>query len=165
MRNLYLAPPRAGFLAAVVAMATVACAQAQLTQPAISLAKPTTAVAEGLPHAIDPALAEDYRQFQTAAVGSSSLPEVFTFIFNTGTTLTGISASNDFHVIGGNCAKGRTYGKGEACTVEVAFTPKGPGHRPLSMSVSPCTQIMPSSSMLAPGYTVASRVSPARTTC
>ncbi len=55
--------------------------------------------------------------------------EVVEVAFNASTKVTGIAATNDFHVEGGTCRANQVYGPGDTCTVLVAFKAKGPGKR------------------------------------
>ncbi len=125
--------PRAGTLAMALALAALPLALAQRSElqsgPAITLVKSTPAENAPLRQAAMRAGGEDYRQFAKTKVGKSSEPEVFTLSFHATTKVTGISASNDFHVSGGTCIEGHTYSAGDVCSVEATFTPQGPGHR------------------------------------
>jgi hypothetical protein len=73
--------------------------------------------------------AQGYRHFGTARLKEPSAPQTFTLSFHQSTQLTGIVAKGDFAVTGGTCAESRSYTAGDACTVEMIFTPRGPGHR------------------------------------
>ena len=73
--------------------------------------------------------AQNYRSFGRLKVGQTADPQTLTFAFQEPTKLASIVATADFHVSGGSCAEGHSYLPGEHCTIEVAFTPQGPGHR------------------------------------
>lgn len=134
---------RAAATSAVLASTAISFAIAQTSDPAISLAKTdpshvTTSLARG-PLSAEGEIASirnRYRHFGTVKVGNSSARETFTLNFTAATRLTDIAATNDFHVSGGSCAESRAYAAGEACTVEVTFTPRGPGHRSGRIEVS-----------------------------
>jgi sugar lactone lactonase YvrE len=138
---------RACALACALALAAVPFAFAQRSEPAITLVKANSAEAAALPRAGAHPLAEDYRHFGSAKLGESSEPEVFTLDFHAKTKLTAISASNDFHVSGGTCIEGHIYSDGDVCSVEVVFTPQGPGHRTGALTMAHTASVRP---MLVP---------------
>lgn len=128
---------------AILATLALSLAHAQRTQPAISLVRSAQAIAA----ASDPAhfrgessesraIKENYREFAKTKVARPSAPEVFNFEFHSATAITGISASREFRVAGGTCAERQTYAAGDVCSVEVVFTPKGPGHRTGQLSIT-----------------------------
>jgi hypothetical protein len=124
--------------AAALACSAVSLAQAQ--QPAITLVKPVSSTAEAAPAAggnlqRNPA-AIDYREFKGAKVGERAAVETFTLSFHETTKVTGISISGDFRITGSGCIEGHTYAPGNVCSVDVTFTPQGPGHRTGSLSVA-----------------------------
>jgi len=110
-----------------VASIFLSLANAQQSEPAISLVRPLsaeTSAATSLASANKPSL--NYREFASAKAGTESASEVFTFRFNRATKISSISASADFHVAGGSCVEGRMYSVGNVCSVEVNFTPHAP---------------------------------------
>ena len=112
-------------------------ANAQQPEPAISLVRPLSAeTSAAAPLASADKAALNYREFARAKTGTESESEVFNLRFNRATKVTGISVSNDFHVAGGTCVEGRTYAAGNVCSVDVTFTPQGPGHRTGSLSIA-----------------------------
>jgi Big-like domain-containing protein/NHL repeat-containing protein len=126
----------AAVFAAAIAFISLSPANAQQPQPAISLIRPFSTESSLAPALTDNKAALDYREFASAKVGVQSQAEVFTLQFNTVTKVTGISATADFHVTGGTCIDGHTYSAGNVCSVDVAFTPKGPGHRTGALSIT-----------------------------
>ncbi|MGO9084873.1 MAG: choice-of-anchor D domain-containing protein [Terriglobales bacterium] len=135
MPNTNHPSPWAGALAAALALAALPLTFAQSSEPAITLVKTQAAESENLPHAAALAQAADYRQFGHIKVGQSSPPEVFTLDFHRTTTISRIAASNDFHISGGTCLEQYTYLAGDVCSVELVFTPHGPGHRTGTLKV------------------------------
>jgi hypothetical protein len=127
---------RPSSLAAIFACTFFSFASAQQPEPAISLLQPVSAESSLALGKTKNKAAPDYREFARAKVGAESEPEVFTLRFNQETKVTGISASADFRVTGGNCIDGHIYSAGNVCSVEVAFAPQGPGHRTGSLSVA-----------------------------
>ncbi len=121
---------------AALALSALLPALAQRPEAAITLVKASPAEGPIALNAVRLAFAEDYRQFGDTRVGKSSQPEFFTLDFQAATRVTGISASNDFHVSGGSCIVGHTYAAGDACSVEAIFTPRGPGHRTGRLTVA-----------------------------
>lgn len=72
---------------------------------------------------------EAHRFLQTIPVGSK-VSESVEIAFHTRSTLTAISANNDFHVLpGGTCRQGQIYQESQTCTVDVEFHAMGPGNR------------------------------------
>jgi hypothetical protein len=138
--------PRAGAFAAL-ALAALPLVYAQQPEPAITFLKDGRIEAEARPRPSASRLAENYREFPSARVGESSEPEVFTLQFHATTRVTGISAANDFRVSGGTCIEGHTYSPGDVCSVEVTFTPQGPGHRTGRLEVTHTAAALP---LLAP---------------
>ena len=127
-----------------VASIFLSLANAQQSEPAISLVRPLsaeTSAATSLASANKPSL--NYREFASAKAGTESASEVFTFRFNRATKISSISASADFHVAGGSCVEGRMYSVGNVCSVEVNFTPQGPGHRTGSLSIAHTASTIP----------------------
>jgi sugar lactone lactonase YvrE len=124
---------RIGALTAGLTVAALPQMLAQRSEPSITLVKSANAVAtETRPASGHSEIADykaNYRKFASTRVGVPSAPEVFTLSFHAPTRVTGITATNDFHVSGGSCAANRSYAAGGECTVEVTFTPRGPGHR------------------------------------
>ena len=129
MPNFYLHANRAVFTASAFAFIVTALAQAQQPGPAITLAGSPSSQAADSTHSGKLARAPEYRQFGRAKVGEHSEPEVFVLNVQRATTITGITASNDFHIDGGTCIEGHSYAAHDVCSVEVIFTPQGPGHR------------------------------------
>ena len=127
MRITHLLCSWAGVCAATLALAAVPSASGQSSQAAITLATGTTATTEACAGLIP--LPQDVRLFGSASVGQSSERESFTLNFNQTTRITGISATADFHLNGGTCIEGHTYSAGNVCSVDLVFTPQGPGHR------------------------------------
>jgi sugar lactone lactonase YvrE len=133
---------RAGALAAGLCLAAPPQTLAQRTEQVVTLVRTADAgpgEAVALPGAGRAELAEykaNYRMFSSTRVGVPSPPEVFTLSFHAPTQVTGIAASNDFHVSGGSCAEHRSYAAGDQCTVEVTFTPRGPGHRTGNLKIA-----------------------------
>jgi len=127
---------RAAVSVAGVAFTFLSLANAQQAEPAISLVRPLPAETSTAPARSENKAALNYREFARAKAGTESEPEVFTFQFNRATKVTGISVSADFHVAGGTCVEGRTYSAGNTCSVNVTFTPQGPGHRTGSLSIA-----------------------------
>ena len=68
-------------------------------------------------------------QFSLPASLGTPATEQVPVAFHRKTTLTGIEATNDFHVVGGSCRQGVLYNEGDTCAVVVSFEPKGPGQR------------------------------------
>ncbi len=75
------------------------------------------------------AIAQGFHHFGTARPEHPGEPQTLTFRFQQATTLTSLTTSADFQVKGGSCAEGRAYLPGERCTVDLVFTPRGPGNR------------------------------------
>jgi hypothetical protein len=128
---------------AVLVTLALSLAQAQRTQPAISLVRTTPAIAAASDsanfwgqHSESRAIQENYREFPKTKVARVSAPQVFNFEFHSATAITGIAASQEFRVSGGTCAERQAYFAGNSCTVEVVFTPKGPGHRTGQLSIT-----------------------------
>jgi len=136
MRTTHRSLIRPAMFAAAFALICFSPANAQQPEPAISLLRPISAEASLAPRKSENKASLDYHEFARARVGRESEAEVFTLRFNQATKVTGISAGADFHVTGGTCIDGHTYSVGNECSVEVAFTPKGPGHRTGQLSVS-----------------------------
>jgi sugar lactone lactonase YvrE len=135
-----LSIPRAGLAAATLALAVLPYASAQQShidsRPSITLANAKPTEASSILGPDFAALAENYREFAAARVGEAAAPETFTLRFHQTTTLTGIAATGDFHVSWASCAEGDTYSEGDECTVEMIFTPQGPGHRTGRLTVT-----------------------------
>jgi sugar lactone lactonase YvrE len=138
---------RAGAFAAALALAAIPLAVAQRSDsgldPAITIVKSNSAETAAPARTRARALAADYRQFGRAKVGQPSEPQIFTFNFHHATTISEISESNDFSVSGGTCKQGHTYVAGDACSVEVTFTPQGPGHRTGVLKISHSASAQP----------------------
>jgi hypothetical protein len=109
--------------------------------PPALIAQPVSAdVPTGAAHAIsDPTIArlarpgwptfEAHRFLRPVHVGES-ISEPIEVSFHGSSTLRSIAAGNDFRVLaGGSCREDETYSDGSVCTAQVAFTPRGPGHR------------------------------------
>jgi len=127
-----------------VASIFLSLASAQQTEPAISLVRPFSAeTSTAAPAVSENKAALNYREFARAKAGTESDAEVFTLRFNRATKVTGISVSADFHVSGGTCVEGRTYSTGNVCSVDVTFTPQGPGHRTGSLSIAHTASAIP----------------------
>lgn len=71
---------------------------------------------------------EAYPFSQSVHLGTPVTEQV-QIAFHSKTTVTGIEATNDFHVVGGSCRLGAIYAEGDTCTVAVSLEPKGPGKR------------------------------------
>jgi hypothetical protein len=82
------------------------------------------------------AIKHNYREFTKTKVAHPSEPEVFNFEFHSATEIAAISATQDFRVSGGTCMEHHSYDAGDVCSVEVVFTPKGPGHRTGQLSIA-----------------------------
>src|SRR5450631_1941783 len=136
MRTTHPSCIRRAMFAAVFALASFAFSNAQQPATSISLLRPFSVEAYAAPGAGESKAPFGYREFARAKVGTQSEAEVFTLRFNEALKVTGISASADFHVTGGTCIAGHTYSAGDVCSVEVAFTPQGPGHRTGSLSIA-----------------------------
>jgi phage protein U len=143
MPIMHLVSPRAAAVAAALALAAIPLAHAQRSDPAITLLK--TGLAETAPGSRAAALAQaaNYRHFGSARVGRTSAPQVFTLAFHQAVKVTAISASNDFHISGGTCIEGHTYSAGDVCSVEMVFTPRGPGHRTGTLKVTHSGSALP----------------------
>jgi large repetitive protein len=118
----------AGIFAAALALAVIAVAQRPASQ-AIAVAEADHTDSPAPLGAATRDYLRNYREFAATKVGRDSEPEIFTLRFHQPATITAISASNDFYVSGGTCGENRSYASGESCTVEVTFTPQGPGRR------------------------------------
>src|SRR5665213_95817 len=125
-RSLILRP---GSIAVALGLFVPALAQAQQSAPAITLVKTNTTESAAKVNSGVQAAAPNYRAFADATVGKSSAPELFTLRFNTATKLTAITVTHDFKITGGSCIEGHTYTAGDQCSMDLAFTPQGPGHR------------------------------------
>src|SRR5882672_11265012 len=128
---------------AAVASIALSFAHAQRNQPAISLVRSPQAIAAARDSGSfwgesseSSALKGNYREFTKTRVAHRSAPEVFNFEFHSSTAISGISASREFRVSGGTCAERQTYAAGDVCSVDVVFTPKGPGHRTGQLSIA-----------------------------
>ncbi len=143
MRITHLSRSWAGVFAATLALATLPLALGQSSQPAITLVKTVSAVPATLPRAGNIPIPQDYRLFGSAKVGRSSEPQAFTLSFHETTRITALSATADFHVSGGTCIEGHTYSAGNVCSVDVLFTPQGPGHRTGKLSVAHSASAQP----------------------
>ena len=71
---------------------------------------------------------EAWQFSQPASLGTPATEQV-AVAFHEKTTLIGVEATNDFHVVGGSCRQGAIYNEGDTCAVVVSFEPKGPGSR------------------------------------
>ena len=145
MRSINIAPIRVFALIAAISSLTLSVAQAQQSQPPVTLAKSlngqTMAAQSGEASANNAVsgpqtFKENYREFARTKVAQSAAPELFTLEFHTDTELGAIVANHDFHVTGGTCREGHQYTKGSACNVEVTFIPRGAGHRTGQLSVT-----------------------------
>ena len=128
---------------AAVASIAFSLAHAQRRQPAISLVQSAQSPAAAGDSTYfwgdsseSRAIKENYREFSKTKVAHPSEAQVFNFEFHAATVITAISASKDFRVSGGTCAARQTYVAGDGCSVEVVFTPKGPGHRIGQLSIT-----------------------------
>jgi hypothetical protein len=70
-----------------------------------------------------------HRAFDHITLGQSSPPQLFTLEFHQTTTLTNVEGTPDFKITGGSCIEGHTYISGDRCSIDMVFTPQGPGHR------------------------------------
>jgi len=118
------------------------------SQAAIALGRAAAAETAAAQNGVKPmtgALAEKqgYRHFGTAKLKEPSAPQTFTLVFHQSTQLTGIAGKGDFKVTGGTCAEGRSYAEDGTCTVEMVFTPTGPGHRTGKLVVSHTASAIP----------------------
>jgi hypothetical protein len=132
---------------AALALASAVCALAQQAEPAITLADAHIAPTANALHAGGPHHSGEVRQFQPAKVGQSSPTQIFMLNMQKPTTIARITASDDFHVTGGTCIEGHNYAAHDVCSVEIAFTPAGPGYRTgkltVTDSVSPRPLLVP----------------------
>ncbi len=143
MPHLHHLYPRAGALAVALALAALPLTFAQSSEPAITLVKTQPAEPANPPRAAALAQAAGYRHFGRIKVGQSSQPEIFLLNFHQTTTITAIAATNDFRVSGGSCLQRQTYLAGDLCSVELIFTPQGPGHRTGTLKVSHTASAQP----------------------
>ena len=139
-RSLILRPR---FIALALGLSIPALAQAQEPTPAITLVKANATESAAKVNSGIHVSAPDYRAFSDATVGKQSNPELFTLRFNTTTKLTAIATTPDFKVTGGSCIEGHTYIAGDQCSMDVAFTPQGPGHRTGKLSVVHSGSVQP----------------------
>jgi hypothetical protein len=86
---------------------------------------------------------QDLRLFGGVNIGQSSERESFTLKFNQAIKITAISATADFHVNGGTCIENHAYSAGNVCSVDLVFTPQGPGHRTGKLSVAHTASAQP----------------------
>jgi len=136
MRITHSFSSRAGVFAAALALATLPFAVGQALHPAITLLDTASAVPAAQPRSGLPPKPQSLRLFGSVKIGQSSERESFTLKFNQPTNLTAISATADFHVNGGTCIEGHAYSAGNICSVDLVFTPNGPGHRTGKLTVA-----------------------------
>jgi hypothetical protein len=131
------------FIALALGLFVPALAQSQQPTPAITLVKINTTESAAKVSSGVNASTLNYRPFADATVGKPTNPELFTLRFNTATKLTAISTTRDFKITGGSCTEGHTYIKGDQCSMDIFFTPQGPGHRTGKLSVTHTASITP----------------------
>lgn len=87
----------------------------------------------------------NYHVFAAASAGVDAGVEVLTLNFAAETGLTHIESKNNDFVLepGGTCREGSAYSKGDACSLMVRFTPKGPGHRLGFINISHSAEATP----------------------
>jgi len=73
----------------------------------------------------------NYHVFSAATVGRDAGVESLTIHFAGDTRITRIESKNENFVVeqGGTCKQGNSYARGESCTLQVRFSPQGPGRR------------------------------------
>ncbi|MGB8261239.1 MAG: hypothetical protein WCE75_12840 [Terracidiphilus sp.] len=126
-----LFPAAASLLAVTSLLAATPAPQARITlvepnaAPGAQAGAASSVVRKQIPGQPD---REAWRFSQSVHLGSP-VTETVPVAFHAPTTLTGIEATNDFHVVGGTCRAGAIYQQGDTCTVAVSFEPKGPGRR------------------------------------
>ena len=133
----------AGILAAALVLAAAPLALAQDSQQAITLANTAPAAPAAQSRLGLPPTPQDLRLFGSVHIGQSSERESFTLKFNQATTVTAISATADFHVNGGTCIENHAYSAGNVCSVDLVFTPQGPGRRTGKLSVAHTASAQP----------------------
>ena len=143
MRITHFSPSWAGVSAVALALAALPFAVGQSPQPAITLANtaPAALVAQPRPGVVP--MPQNLRLFGGVHIGQSSERESFTLKFNQATTVTAISATADFHVNGGTCIENHAYSAGDVCSVDLVFTPQGPGRRTGKLSVAHTASAQP----------------------
>jgi len=68
--------------------------------------------------------------------GDAAIIHELTLGFDAATTITSMKGTPDFRIQdGGSCQVGSQYGPQANCTIRIAFTPKGPGHRTGKLTV------------------------------
>jgi hypothetical protein len=142
MRKILCSLRRLSVHASAIATLAFSLAHAQQPGPAVTLAKsagaPATAMepSGGVAISQSAEIQQNYREFSQTRVSLPSEPEGFTLEFHAAARLGAISATQDFHVSGGSCTEGNLYRAGDVCTVQVVFTPRGPGRRTGQLSIA-----------------------------
>ena len=88
---------------------------------------------------------ENYHVFAAATAGEDAGVELLTLDFAGSTKLLSIrSKTKDFVVDpSSTCQENNSYQKGDSCGLLVRFTPKGPGHRAGSISITHSAEVSP----------------------
>lgn len=109
----------------------------------------------------------NYHVFAAATVGKDAGVETLTINLAGDTRLTRIESKNKDFVIepGGTCVEGNAYTHGQSCTLQVRFSPQGPGHRLGFIQVSHTAAAKPMSfGLTGNGYAPVVSFTPSRIT-